>query len=136
MVIVRIDFKQFSSVLFVVLELEDERIQIPLQCIRILLHSIRMLLPASAYPRYNRFNFTISYAISCLIRCDSLYGFLNHIIILIGLISKHYTEFLIVFIEFYFDYSLLFAILSCRHSDTIFQYPDSLNAYPNALQSI
>ena len=60
--------------------------------------------------------FTIFCAISCLIRCDSSYSFLVHIIMLIGLISKHYIEFLIIFIEFYFDYSLLFTILSCRLS--------------------
>ena len=96
MVIVRIEFYKFSSVL----ELEDERIQMPLQCIRILLHRIRMLLPAFRYLCYSIFRFAISCANSCLIHCDSLYSFLIHIIMLIGLISKHYIEFLIVLIEF------------------------------------
>ena len=35
------------------LELEDEHIRMPLQCIRILIHSIRMLFPASGYLRYS-----------------------------------------------------------------------------------
>ena len=39
------------------LELEDERIRMPLQCIRIRLPGIRMLLPASEYSISNSFVF-------------------------------------------------------------------------------
>ena len=45
--------KKFPTFYSSFLELKDERIRMPPLCIRILLHSIRMLLSASGYPIYS-----------------------------------------------------------------------------------
>ena len=95
-----------------------------------------MLLPTSRYLRYSSFGFTISCAISCLIRCDSWYSFLNHIIMLIRLISKHYIQFLIGKLSFNSVQSCCSCSSSCRHPDTILQYLDSLNEYSDTLFGI
>ena len=57
MVMYRLSFNRISAFCSLFLELEDERIRIPLQSIRIRLPGIRMLFPGFGYPSYSSFNF-------------------------------------------------------------------------------
>ena len=83
------NLNNFQCLCLSFMELEDERIRMPLQCIRIRLPSIRMFFSASRYCVYSRFGFAISCAILSLNRVDSLYSFHKHLLMLFVSYYEH-----------------------------------------------
>ena len=99
------------------LELEDERIQMPLHSIRIRLPGIQMFLSASRYPVILVSCFAIFSMFSSFFQFDSLYSFPKTFLMLLGMNSEHYIKFVIILFWVFGFCSLLFMIFELQASE-------------------